>query len=81
MPFDFNALKDILRCPKSKSELVLDGNSLVSVDPDCRLRYEIRDGIPSMFPEDAATLSVQEWSAVMAAHGRDPVSGKPNVNQ
>jgi uncharacterized protein YbaR (Trm112 family) len=77
VPFDFNALKDILRCPKSKSELVLDGNSLVSVDPACRLRYEIRDGIPCMFPEDAVALSVDEWSALMGAHGRDRVTGKP----
>jgi uncharacterized protein YbaR (Trm112 family) len=75
--FDFDALKDFMRCPRSKSELVLDGNSLVSVDRECRLKYQIRDGIPSMFPDDAVVLSLEEWSDVMARHGRDAQTGEP----
>jgi uncharacterized protein YbaR (Trm112 family) len=74
--FDFDALKELMRCPKSKSELVLDADALVSVDPECRLAYQIRDGIPSMFPDDAVTLSRDDWGAVMARHGRDPRSGE-----
>ena len=64
-----------MRCPKSRSELVLDGNALVSVDPECRLKYDIRDGIPCMIPDDAATLGIDEWSAIMSRHGRDPHRG------
>jgi uncharacterized protein len=56
MPFDFAVLEDLLICPKSKSELVLDGDSLVSVDPACRLRYAIRDGIPIMLVDEARPL-------------------------
>nr|AUN35857.1 hypothetical protein [uncultured bacterium] len=76
MPFDFNAVKDLMRCPRSKSELVLDGNALISADPDCRLRYQIRDGIPSMIPDDAVEMEINEWSVVMSRHGRDPRTGE-----
>ena len=74
--FNFDAVKDLLRCPQSKSPLVLDGDSLVSVDPECRLRYEIRDGIPSMVPDDAVVLSREQWSGVMVRNGRDPQTGR-----
>jgi uncharacterized protein YbaR (Trm112 family) len=74
--FDFDAVQDLMRCPRSKSELVFDGSALVSVNPDCRLRYQIRDGIPSMFPDDAIAMEISEWSAVMSRHGRNPQTGE-----
>ncbi len=76
MPFQFDAVRDVLRCPKSRSELVQDGESLVSVDPACRLRYSIRDGIPIMLVDDATELSPFEWGTIMERHGRDPQSGR-----
>jgi uncharacterized protein YbaR (Trm112 family) len=79
MSFDFDALEGMLVCPKSKSKLVRDGDSLVSVDPESRLKYEIRDGIPNMFPDDATTLSVEDWSAIMARHGIEPAGDNCNV--
>jgi len=78
--FDFDAVKDLMRCPRSKSELVMDGDSLVSVDPDCRLKYEIRKGIPTMFPDDAVTLSFEDWSDIMVRNGRDSQTGETLTN-
>lgn len=77
MAFDFSELEDILVCPKSKSNLVLDKQSLVSVDPETRLRYPIRDDIPIMLVDEATELSQQEWSDIMQSHGRDPLTGQP----
>ena len=53
MGFDFNEVKDILVCPQSKTALVRDGESLVCLDEDCRLRYDIQEGIPIMLVDDA----------------------------
>ncbi|MBW3543960.1 MAG: hypothetical protein KY476_27235 [Planctomycetes bacterium] len=76
MTFDFEAVKSFLRCPQSRSELVLEDDGLVSVDPECRLKYPIREGIPTLLVDDATELSREEWSAVMSRHGRDPVTGR-----
>jgi uncharacterized protein YbaR (Trm112 family) len=77
MPFNFQALEDMLVCPKSKSKLVREGNALVSVDPNCRLQYEIRDDIPVMLIDEAVELTPAQWSAIMQKHGRNPQSGEP----
>jgi len=76
MPFDFTQLATILVCPESKSLLVIDEQSLICLDPDCRLNYEIRDGIPIMLVEEARQLSFADWGAIMKKQGRDPVSGE-----
>ena len=76
MVFNFDALVDILRCPKSHSELVQDADGLISVDPSCRLRYPIRDDIPCLIVEDARQLSSDEWRAAMQRHQRDPETGR-----
>jgi len=75
MPFDFESLKDVLVCPKSHSPLVMDEACLVSVDPQCRLRYDIRDDIPCMLVDEATELSPEEWADVMKRHHRDPATG------
>ena len=75
MPFDFNAVKDFLRCPQSRAELVLEDSGLVSTSPDARLKYPVRDGIPILLVEDAEQLPPDEWSAIMEKHGRDPATG------
>ena len=76
MTFEFEGLKDILVCPQSKSKLVMEDQSLICVDPDCRLCYEIRDDIPIMLIEEATKLSPEDWGATMQKQGRDPVSGQ-----
>lgn len=82
MGFDFTELEDLLVCPKSRSKLVLEGDALVSVDPETRLKYEIRDGIPIMLIDEATELSKEDWSAIMQKHGRDAATGeKPNKSE
>lgn len=75
MAFDLDALRDILVCPQSKAALVREGESLVSVDPESRLKYEIREGIPIMLVDEAVALTPEEWGEIMRRHGRDPVTG------
>lgn len=76
MTFQFDQLKEILVCPKSKAKLVQEGDALVSVDPETRLQYEIRDDIPILLIDEAVELSQEEWSAIMEKHGRDPATGE-----
>ena len=61
-------LLDILCCPQTKADLVLDENFLVSVDKVTRKRYRIEDDIPIMLIEEAETLSIEEWQEIMKKH-------------
>ena len=68
LSFDPAELLPILCCPVSRQPLRLVGEEwLVSTDADTRLRYPIRDGIPVMLEEEAETLDVAAWQAVMDA--------------
>ena len=75
MAFDPSELEDIWLCPNSQSKLVVDGEGIVCVDPDCRLRYEILDDIPVMLVDMAKQLSADDWGSIMQKHGRDRVTG------
>lgn len=46
-------LLDILACPKCKTSVVQDGNTIKCTNKDCGLIYPIRDGIPVMLIEEA----------------------------
>ena len=63
-------LLEILCCPETKADLVLDGNTLVSVDKDTRRRYRIEDDIPIMLIEESEQLKLEEWTAIMKKHGK-----------
>ena len=63
-------LLDILCCPETKADLVLDGNTFVSVDKNTRRRYRIEDDIPIMLIEESEQLSVEEWNTIMKKHGK-----------
>lgn len=63
-------LLDILVCPETKAELVLDGNFLISTDKNTRRRYRIEDDIPIMLIEESEQLSVEEWTEIMKRHGK-----------
>jgi len=65
MPFDYAALKDLLRCPGSHSPLVLDGESLVCTDENCRLKFTIQDDIPILLLDEAEALGEADWRAAM----------------
>ena len=63
-------LLEILCCPETKADLVLDGNTLVSVDKNTRRRYKIENDIPIMLIEESEQLSPDEWKTIMLKHGR-----------
>ena len=63
-------LLDILCCPETKADLVLDGNFLVSVDKNTRRQYRIEDDIPIMLIEESEQLDVETWKAIMKKHGK-----------
>ncbi len=62
-------LLDILCCPETKADLVLDGNFLVSVDKSTRRRYRIEDDIPIMLIEESEQLDYDTWKEIMTRHG------------
>jgi uncharacterized protein len=49
-------LLEILVCPKCKGTLEYRQTESVLVCPKCRLRYPIRDGIPIMMIDEAASF-------------------------
>ncbi|NWF51447.1 MAG: hypothetical protein HXY49_13000 [Ignavibacteriaceae bacterium] len=61
-------LLDILCCPESKADLVLDGNYLVSVDKNTRRRYKIENDIPIMLIEESEQLDFETWKEIMQRH-------------
>jgi hypothetical protein len=63
-------LLDILCCPETKADLVLDGDTLVSTDKSTRRRYRIEDDIPIMLIEESEKLSMDEWNEIMKKHGK-----------
>ncbi len=60
-------LLKILACPKTKAPLVEIDGWLYSTDPETRLRYPIRDGIPIMLIEEAETVDVDEFRRIVEA--------------
>jgi len=80
MSFDPKLLDRILVCTKCRSPLVRDGDALVCVTADCRLRFAILHEIPNMLVEDAVIVPVDEWAPVMRRAGRDPGTGLRSPN-
>jgi uncharacterized protein len=64
-------LLDILCCPETKADLVLDGETLVSTDKKTRRRYRIEDDIPIMLIDESEQLSLDEWKSIMSKHGKN----------
>ena len=60
-------LLKILACPKTKAPLIEVDGWLYSTDPETRLRYPIRDGIPIMLIEEAETVAVDEFRRLVGA--------------
>lgn len=63
-------LLDILCCPETKADLVLDGNTLVSVDKATRRRYRIEDDIPIMLIDESEQLDMETWKEIMKRHNK-----------
>ncbi len=66
-------LLDILCCPESKADLVLDNNTLVSTDKETRRRYKIEDDIPIMLIDESEQLSLSSWEEIMKRHNKSTV--------
>jgi len=77
MTFDPQRTVELLVCPQTHAPLVFDGRSLVSTDPQTRLRYAIQDDIPVMLVDEAEPVPQEEWVGLMRQHDRDPETGKP----
>ena len=76
MTFDFDAVRDIVRCPKSHSPLIHDGEALICTDATCRLKFPIRDDIPILLLDEAEELSEDAWRAIISRHA-PPASHQP----
>ncbi|HET55585.1 MAG TPA: hypothetical protein ENN33_10270 [Ignavibacteria bacterium] len=63
-------LLEVLCCPETKADLVLDGNFLVSTDKSTRRRYRIEDDIPIMLIEESEQLDEKTWQGIMERHGK-----------
>ena len=63
-------LLDILCCPETKADLVLDEQYLVSTDKATRRRYKIENDIPIMLVEESEQLSMEEWEKIMKKHNK-----------
>ncbi|MBK6913609.1 MAG: hypothetical protein IPH11_08050 [Ignavibacteriales bacterium] len=63
-------LLEMLCCPETKADLVLDGDTLVSTDKATRRRYRIEKDIPIMLIEESEQISEKEWVEIMQRHGR-----------
>jgi len=50
-------LLEILACPKCKTEVKLEDDRIICANPQCGLRYPIRDGIPVMLIDEAERLT------------------------
>ncbi len=55
----------MLRCPESKSKLVLINNRLISTDKECRRAYFIEDGTPVLLIEKSEKLSKEVWEKII----------------
>jgi uncharacterized protein YbaR (Trm112 family) len=65
-------LLQILACPLSKAPVFLDGERLVSTDPETRRVYAIVDGFPNMLPNESTEMGPQEHRELLAKHGQQP---------
>ncbi len=61
-------LLEIICCPLTKADLVLENDALVSTDEKTRLRYKIVDDIPVLLVEEAEEVPLEEWRKIMKKH-------------
>ncbi len=69
-------LLEILACPLSKAPVLLEGERLVSTDPETRRAYRIEEGIPIMLIEEGEQISPEEHAALLARHQAKPFKAK-----
>ena len=68
MPFDFESVKEFVRCPDCRAELIQDNERLICTNAENRIAYPIKDGIPVLLPDEGTQLSEEEWTELMERH-------------
>ncbi len=64
-------LLEVLCCPETKADLVLEGNFLISTDKKTRRKYRIEDDIPIMLIDESEQMNIEEWTEIMKKHNKD----------
>lgn len=64
-------LLDLLVCPIDKGPLVYVPSESILYNPRTRRRYEVRDDIPVMLPEESTEVDEAEHERLMAAAAPD----------
>lgn len=63
-------LLEILCCPETKADLILEGDFLISTDKSTRRKYRIEDDIPIMLIDESEQLDFESWKLLMEKHGK-----------
>ena len=58
--FPIEELLDILACPRCKGDITYDKDKNILICGNCKVYYEIIEGIPNMVPEEAKPLKEGE---------------------
>ena len=66
-------LLEILACPEDKGSLLYFESEHALYNPRLKRRYEIRDDIPVMLPDEATTVDDAEHERLMAKAEADGV--------
>jgi len=64
-------LLDIICCPETKADLILESDHLISTDSKTRRRYRIEDDIPVLLIDESEQMEYEEWKTIMLKHGRE----------
>ena len=57
-------LVEMLVCPACRTRVAAVERALQCINPECRRRYPIQDGIPVMLIDEAETVSPEEFEAL-----------------
>ena len=63
MPFNFEAVSDILACPQCHGQLIYVDDALVCGQKEHRLKFPVVDGIPRLLVDEATELTQEEWES------------------
>ena len=72
MPFNFEAVRDILACPQCRGELLCIGDSLICNSDTHRLKFPITDGIPRLLLEESSPVLDEEWDELSKRQEQAP---------
>lgn len=65
MTIDLEKYGQFLVCPACRTKLLVDHHHFVCRSAECRLRFEVKDDIPVMLADEARSIPLEEWTAVI----------------